>query len=155
MGIFKCFGCGFVGDVFTFLEKHDGMTFVEALEFLAEKTGVKLDRRVVDDRLQQAEKQIFEINHLAAEFYHYILTKHRVGQKARDYLKSRHINQSSIDTFFLGYSPNRWDNLFKFLTKKGYPAELIEQAGLAIKRIPNTEYRKVSNTKWEIRKKNR
>jgi len=62
-------------------------------------------------------------------------------EKARDYLKSRHINQSSIDTFFLGYSPNRWDNLFKFLTKKGYPAELIEQAGLAIKRIPNTEYR--------------
>jgi len=61
MGIFKCFGCGAVGDVFTFLEKHDGMTFVEALEFLAEKTGVKLERRVVDDRLQQVEKQIFEI----------------------------------------------------------------------------------------------
>lgn len=134
MGIYKCFGCNSAGDVFTFLEKHDGMTFVEALEFLAEKTGVKLDRRVVDDRLQQAEKQILEINHLAAEFYHYILIKHRVGQKARDYLKSRHISQSSIDTFCIGYSPNQWDNLFKFLVKKGYPAELIEQSGLAIRR---------------------
>ncbi|MEK7111494.1 MAG: DNA primase, partial [Patescibacteria group bacterium] len=132
MGIFKCFGCGAVGDVFTFLEKHDGMTFVEALEFLAEKTGVKLERRLVDDRLQQVEKQIFEINHLAAEFYHYILTKHKAGQKARDYLKSRHTTQSSIDTFCIGYSPNQWDNLFKFLTKKGYPVELIEQSGLAI-----------------------
>lgn len=132
MGIFKCFGCGAVGDVFSFLEKHDGMTFVEALEFLAEKTGVKLERRVVDDRLQQVEKQIFEINHLAAEFYHYILTKHKAGEKAREYLKSRHTSQSSIDTFCIGYSPNQWDNLFKFLTKKGYPAELIEQSGLAI-----------------------
>ena len=132
MGIFKCFGCGAVGDVFTFLEKHDGMTFVEALEFLAEKTGVKLERRVVDDRLQQVEKQIFEINHLAAEFYHYILTKHKAGEKAREYLKSRHISQSSIETFNIGYSPNQWDNLFKFLTKKGYPSELIEQSGLTI-----------------------
>lgn len=132
MGIFKCFGCGAVGDVFTFLEKHDGMTFVEALEFLAEKTGVKLERRVVDDRLQQIEKQIFEINHLAAEFYHYILTKHKAGSKARDYLKSRHTTQFSIEAFSIGYSPNQWDNLFKFLTKKGYPAELIEQSGLAI-----------------------
>lgn len=134
MGIFKCFGCGAVGDVFTFLEKHDGMTFVEALEFLAEKTGVKLERRVVDDRLQKIEKQIFEINHLAAEFYHYILTKHKVGEKARDYLKSRHISQSSIEAFSIGYSPNQWDNLFKFLAKKGYPSELIEQSGLAIRR---------------------
>ena len=134
MGIFKCFGCGTVGDVFTFLEKHDGMTFVEALEFLAEKTGVKLERRVVDDRLQQVEKQIFEINHLAAEFYHYILTKHKAGEKAREYLKSRHTTQSAIETFNIGYSPNQWDNLFKFLTKKGYPSELIEKAGLAIRR---------------------
>src|SRR3989339_455921 len=134
MGIFKCFGCGAVGDVFTFLEKHDGMTFVEALEFLAEKTGVKLERRVVDDRLQQVEKQIFEINHLAAEFYHYILTKHKAGEKAREYLKSRHTTQSAIETFNIGYSPNQWDNLFKFLTKKGYPSELIEQSGLAIRR---------------------
>lgn len=135
---FAVANCGSAGDVFTFLEKHDGMTFVEALEFLAEKTGVKLDRRVVDDRLQQAEKQIFEINHLAAEFYHYILTKHRVGQKARDYLKSRRIAQSAIETFNIGYSPNQWDNLFKFLIKKGYQAELIEQAGLAIRRTRST-----------------
>jgi len=141
MGIFKCFGCGSVGDVFTFLEKHDGMTFVEALEFLAEKTGVKLERRIVDDRLQQVEKQIFEINHLAAEFYHYILTKHKAGEKAREYLKSRHITQSSIDTFCIGYSPNQWDNLMKFLIKKGYQADLIEQAGLAIRKMTNDELR--------------
>ncbi|MBI5356688.1 toprim domain-containing protein [Candidatus Collierbacteria bacterium] len=147
MGIFKCFGCGAAGDVFTFLEKHDGMTFVEALEFLAEKTGVKLERRAVDDRLQQIEKQIFEINHLAAEFYHYILTKHKAGGKAREYLKSRYITKSAIETFCIGYSPNQWDNLFKFLTKKGYLPEHIEQSGLAIKRIPNTEYRILNKNK--------
>lgn len=133
IGIFKCFGCGASGDVFSFLEKYEGMNFVEALEYLAQKAGVKLERRHIDKHLDQIDKKIFEANHLAAEYYHYLLTKHQVGQKAREYLKNRRISQSSIDNFLLGYSLNRWDGLYKFLTKKGYEPQLLETAGLIVK----------------------
>lgn len=133
LGIFKCFGCGSSGDAFSFLEKYEGMNFIEALEYLAQKAGVKLEKRHVDKHLNQIDKKIFEANHLAAEYYHYLLTKHKVGQKARDYLKNRQIRQPAIDNFFLGYSLNRWDGLYKFLTKKGYEPGLLEQAGLIVK----------------------
>lgn len=134
LGIFKCFGCNSAGDVFTFLELHDGMTFVEALEFLAEKTGVRLERRFVDSRMEKVDRQILDVNHLAAEYFHFILTKHRVGQKAMGYLKSRKIFRPAIDQFFLGYSPHRWDSLLAYLTKKGYEPEILVQAGLVIPR---------------------
>lgn len=134
LGIFKCFGCGKSGDHFTFLQDYEGMNFVEALEYLAQKAGVKLERRHADKHLNQIDKKIFEVNHLAAEYYHYLLTKHQVGQKARDYLKNRQIREPAIDNFFLGYSLNRWDGLLAFLTKKGYEPSLLEQAGLIIRR---------------------
>ena len=147
LGIFKCFGCSKAGDAYTFLQEYEGMSFVEALEYLAEKTGVKLERRAVDRHTADTDKKIFEINHLAAEYFHYLLTKHKVGERGRAYLKSRAVSQASIENFFLGYAPDRWDNLFKFLTKKGYSPELLESAGLVIKRIPNAEYRMLNKNK--------
>lgn len=138
LGIFKCFGCGASGDVFSFLEKYEGMNFVEALEYLAQKAGVKLERRHIDRHQNQIDKKIFEANHLAAEYYHYLLTKHKVGERARDYLKNRQIREPAIENFFLGYSLNRWDGLYKFLTKKGYEPELLESAGLIVRSQPST-----------------
>lgn len=141
LGIFKCFGCGISGDVFTFLERYEGMTFPEALEYAAERVGVKLERRVIDARVASTDKAILEVNHLAAEYYHFLLTKHSVGEKARKYVKNRHIRSDAITHYTLGYALARWDGLLTFLTKKGYAPELLEQAGLVIKKIPNTEYR--------------
>src|SRR3990167_3764418 len=132
LGIFKCFGCGKSGDAFTFLQEYEGMSFVESLEYLAEKTGVKLERRAVDRHTADIDKKIFEINHLAAEYFHYLLTKHKVGERGREYLKSRAVTAAAIDNFFLGYAPDRWDSLFKFLAKKGYSPELLESAGLIV-----------------------
>ncbi len=151
LGIFKCFGCQKAGDAYTFLQEYEGMSFVEALEYLAEKTGVKLERRAVDRHTADTDKKIFEINHLAAEYFHYLLAKHKVGERGRKYLKSRGVTPAAIDNFFLGYAPDRWDNLFNFLTKKGYSPELLESAGLVIKRIPNAEYR-IPNTEWRDKK---
>ena len=134
LGIFKCFGCGKAGDAYTFLQEYEGMSFVEALEYLAEKTGVKLERRAVDRHTGDIDKKIFEVNHLAGEYFHYLLTKHKVGDRGRRYLNSRAVTATAIDNFFLGYAPDRWDNLFNFLTKKGYVPELLESAGLVIKK---------------------
>lgn len=145
IGIFKCFGCSVAGDAFTFLERYDGMTFVEALEHLAQRTGVKLERRVVDSRVAAMDKQILEANHLAAEYYHFLLTKHKVGKKASDYLRLRGVTKDSINQYLLGYSLQSWDGLLTFLTKKGYSPELLESAGLIINKSTHQRIKESKN----------
>jgi DNA primase len=129
---FHCFGCGKGGSVIDFVMEYEHVDFVEALESLAEKAGVKLERKIDDTPQGKTKTKILEVNHLASEFYHYILTTHKLGEKARQYLKERGVSDKTIKTFMLGYSPNSWDGLSKFLRKKGYDEKLLETAGLLI-----------------------
>jgi len=131
---FHCFGCGKGGDILAFVMEYDHVDFVEALEELAEVTGVKLSRRVGDTPEAKLKQKIFEVNHLASEYYQYILTKHKLGKKALDYLKNRGVSEKSVKTFALGYSPNSWDTLSAYLRKKGYDDALLATAGLTIGR---------------------
>ncbi len=132
--IYKCFGCGAGGSVFNFLMEMEGMTFGEALRFLAKKAGVKLKPYKPGPKEREREL-LFEINHLASEFYHYLLTKHRVGKRALQYTKTkRRISDKPVQLFRLGYAPDMWDGLIKFLVgKKEYKIEDLEKAGLVIK----------------------
>lgn len=130
---FHCFGCGKGGSVFDFVMLFDHVDFAEALETLAEKAGVKLERRFADTPESKMRQKILEVNHLASEYYHYLLTKHAVGEHARTYLKHRGVTDKSIETFSLGYSPNDWDGLSTYLKKKGYDDRLLETAGLVIR----------------------
>ncbi|MBM3209006.1 DNA primase [Candidatus Shapirobacteria bacterium] len=131
LGIFKCFGCGRGGSIFQFLMEFEKMDFGEALRFLAKRAGVKL----VSYRPagEEAEKEkLFQINHLASEFYHYLLLNHRVGQPALRYILGRGITRESITVFGIGYAPNLWDGLRRYLVgRKGYQPEDLERAGLA------------------------
>src|SRR3989344_7614227 len=86
---FHCFGCSKGGDVFTFVMEYDHVDFPEALEELASIAGVTLTRRITDTPQAKLKEKIFEVNHLASEYYHYVLTKHTLGARARDYLKHR------------------------------------------------------------------
>lgn len=137
--IFHCFGCGKGGSVVDFIMLYDHIDFLEALEDLAELAGVKLERRSFATPEDKIKQKLLEINHLASEFYHFLLTQHPVGEKARSYLKNRGVSDKSIKTFSLGYSPNSWEGVSKFLQKKGYTLPEIEQAGLVIK-SPNRYY---------------
>ncbi|MBI5619485.1 DNA primase [Candidatus Gottesmanbacteria bacterium] len=130
---YHCFGCGKGGDIFSFVMEYDHVDFPEALEELASQAGVTLTRRISDTPQAKLKEKILEVNHLAGEFYHYLLTQHKLGQNARDYLKNRGITDKSMKTFTLGYSPNSWDGILKFLKKKGYEEELLERAGLIIR----------------------
>ncbi len=132
--IYKCFGCGAGGNVFNFLMATEGMTFGEALRFLADKAGIKLQRYQPTGEEKQRDL-LLEINHLSSEYYHYLLITHPVGQPARDYLKKRKITGSSIKLFKLGYAPGMWDGLIKFLVdKKKYRIQDLEKAGLVLKK---------------------
>lgn len=130
--VWKCFGCGKGGSVIDFVMEYEHVDFVEALESLAEKAGVKLERHFTDTPQAKLKERIYQVNHLASEFYHYLLTKHALGEKARFYLKNRGVSDASIQTFSLGYSPNSWDGLMKYLHKKGYDDAVLEHAGLVI-----------------------
>ena len=92
--IYKCFGCGVSGDVFTFLQEYEGMDFYEALKLMAERVGVKL-KPISGKRKSQKEKY-FEINNLAKRFYKYVLLKHKKGEEALDYLKRKRRLKFSI-----------------------------------------------------------
>lgn len=131
---FHCFGCAKGGDIFTFVMEYDHVDFPEALEELASQAGVTLTRTMADTPQAKIKDKILEVNHLASEYYHYILTKHALGEHARQYLKNRGISEKSIKTFTLGYSPNSWDGLLKYLIKKGYDGKLLENAGLVIQK---------------------
>lgn len=130
--IFHCFGCGKGGTIFDFVMEYEHVDFTEALETLAEKAGVTLERRTSDTPEAKTKQKLYELNHLASEYFHYILTKHKLGEAARIYLKQRGISDKSIETFGLGYSPNSWDALSSFLKKKGYDKALLETAGLLV-----------------------
>ncbi len=129
---FHCFGCGKGGSVFDFVMLYDHVDFAEALETLADRAGVKLEHRPTDTPESQLKQKLYEANHLASEYYHYLLTKHKVGDAAREYLKRRGVSDKSIETFSLGYSANDWDGLLTYLHKKGYDDKLLETAGLVI-----------------------
>lgn len=130
---FHCFGCGKGGSIFDFIMLLDHLDFPEALETLADRAGVKLERRPADTPEGKIKQKLLEVNHLSSEYYQYLLTKHTVGEKAREYLKHRGVTDKSIKTFSLGYSPNDWDGLLTFLKKKGYDEALLETAGLVIR----------------------
>ena len=131
--IYKCFGCGKGGNIFNFLMEMEGISFGEALRTLAERAGVKL-QRYEPTKEEKVKDKLLEINHLTSEFYHFLLTKHSLGKKARDYLLKRGITRSTIKQFKIGYAPDGWRNLFDYLVKKKkYSPDLVEKAGLIIK----------------------
>ena len=131
--IFKCFGCNSGGDAYTFLQKMEGMEFGEALQHLADRVGVKL----VSYRptgAEQIKEKLVGINTLTGQVYHWLLTQQKTGKGALEYLKGRGITDEAIDKFKLGFAPNNWDFLTKFLVgKKKYAADDLNRVGLGVK----------------------
>ncbi len=130
--MYKCFGCGESGDVISFVEKIEGIEFVEALTMLADRVGVKLQFKGGEERSEK--DKLIEIHEWAANYYHYLLTKHKVGKAAAEYLAGRKVSKKLITEFRLGYSLAAWDGLYKYLTlKKKVEERLLQKTGLIIK----------------------
>ncbi|MCJ7805250.1 DNA primase [Patescibacteria group bacterium] len=128
--IFKCFGCGETGDVFSFLEKYEGMEFGEALRYLADRVGVKLAPLRFEDRGEK--ERLIEINSYASKFYHYVLLHHPAGKIALDYLtKERELKPATIEEFQLGFSPDAPGAIERLLvSKKKFAPSEVEKAGI-------------------------
>jgi DNA primase len=141
--IFHCFGCNTGGNIYTFLMKHDGLSFPEAVRFLARRYGIDLPARKMT---QAARKQITErerliaVNHQAAEFYHRCLFSSQYGKSAMTYLGKRGFTKSIIEAFKLGYAPRSWDSIHRYFLKKGISNQFIQKAGLIIRRKSQSGY---------------
>ncbi|HEV2339626.1 MAG TPA: DNA primase [Patescibacteria group bacterium] len=134
--IWHCFGgCGKGGDVFSFLMEYEHIEFPEALRILADKAGVKLIQKNFDSSSSSKKEMLYGINRLAAEFYHYLLTKHTLGKNALQYAtEKRHIKPQTLRTFLIGYAPTGSALTTYLIKKKGYTSQDLLDAGLAYKR---------------------
>jgi DNA primase len=131
--IYHCFGCGEGGDVFTFLMKAGHFSFPQAIEELAKRYGIKLPARELSatQKREMAKKEIlFQINQIAWEYFHDLLTQRREGGEGRRYLSQRGISQEVIGEHGLGYSTDRWDGLVQHLQEKKISLELAWELGL-------------------------
>lgn len=126
--IYKCFGCGKSGDIFTFLEEYEGMDFIESLEYLAEKANVTLTR---NPKSSGNKQKFIEMHSTVNNFYKYILSSHQLGAVAREYLANRGISEKTIKEFEIGYSPQNQEPYRKYVETKKYSTNDLDKAGLA------------------------
>lgn len=130
--IWRCFGCGEGGDIFNFLMKIENLDFPEALKILAQKAGVPLNYQSGQSR--EKDSRLYDLTSLASRYWHQVLLDSSQAAAARAYLKKRGVQAETIEDFRLGYAIDAWDNLFKFLIKKGFQEEEIFLAGLTVKK---------------------
>jgi DNA primase len=137
--IWHCFGCGEGGDVISFVQKIENMEFPEALKILAKRAGVTL--RYEDKSISNQKTKLLDILEAAARFYHYNLLKIPEAEGARKYLfEKRDLTEETVEKFFLGYAPNSWDSVIKFLLGKGFLEKDIFLSGLSVKKERGTGY---------------
>lgn len=129
--IWHCFSCGRGGDVFSFLIEYEHIEFPEALRILADKAGIILQNQKIDTGLTSKKEKIYSLNHLAAEFYHYLLTKHDLGKSALSYVLGRGIKPQTIETYLLGFSPHGASLVTYLQKKKHFTVDDMFEAGLA------------------------
>ena len=127
--IYKCFGCGKAGDVFTFVQEYNRIDFKDALEDLAKMAGIKLVRSTKISGEESIKKRLFEINRETAKFYNYILLKHELGKEALEYIKKRNISEETINKFLIGFAPPDSRLIINYLLKKGYKTEELYKTG--------------------------
>ena len=128
---YHCFGCGAHGDAIAFFMNHLKMSFVEAVEHLAERFQILLEREEVSGGEPRLNKKVLkEAMEKASEFYHYCLLHTKEGHRALQYLYDRGLNLDFVRTFRIGWAPDEIDLLMRFLRKERVSDEISEMVGL-------------------------
>lgn len=138
-GIFKCFGCGEGGDVFAFLQKAKGNDFIDTVRDLANRYGIRLVETVEEKQHYDRRAQFFSLNEAACNYFSQLLQDPVDGATARKYLEGRGISDEIITRFKLGFAPNSWDGLLRYLNSTMKVSEsTLEEAGLVRRRAEST-----------------
>ena len=128
--IFHCFGCRAGGSVFQFLMQYDHLTFPEAVERVASRYGIEVERQSAKNGEVGERESLYRINERAAANYHKILFGHPAGRRALDYLKSRKVNEELARRFLVGYAPPTGSGLLDVLRKEQLPVKDALRLGL-------------------------
>jgi DNA primase len=132
--LYYCFGCGEGGDAFKFVQQTEGLEFQEAVELLAERSGVRVEREEDDPKAEQRRRRrdrLLSLLDRAAAFYSKYFHESAEARKARDYLTSRGLSAEVLREFRVGYSPSAWDRMILGARQSGFSEEELMAAGLA------------------------
>ena len=129
-GFYHCFGCGESGDAIKFVQKQEGLTFIEAVKKLAGRCGVTIEER--EDPQAGLRKKLLALHAELAAFYHRCLNEAKEAQVARDYLKSRDLDGDVAESFQIGYAPVSSKAMLKWAEKYKYRPEDLEAAGVLL-----------------------
>ena len=134
--IFRCFGCGKGGDVFTFVKEYENLDFMDAVRRLAERARIPLemdnDPAVRDQR--SIKDQLLKLHEAITQRWQQCLAGEAAGQVARDYLERRGVHPDAVLEFRVGAAPEAWDDTVNWAKAKGFSPELCETAGLILRR---------------------
>jgi len=141
--IFHCFGCSAGGNVFSFLMKHHGISFPEAVKILAGKYGVEIDTGRMSPEMKQRlnlKEGLFRLNQRVMEQFALVLGEGPMAGEARSYLLNRGMKQETLDLFHLGYAQDSWDAMVSFLRRIKISRALAVQSGLVLPRKQTKGY---------------
>jgi DNA primase len=137
-GLYKCFGCGKGGNAVTFVMEHEGLTYPEALKWVAKKYGIAVEEREMtpeEERRNDDRESMMTLNSWAGEYFHKTLLNSDEGRSVGlSYLRSRGMSDAVIEKFALGYSPDKADAFSTAALAAGYKEEYLTATGLTIKR---------------------
>ena len=132
--VYYCFGCQASGDLFTFVQESEGVDFKGALELLADRYGVELQREQEDPReaeRRRVRERLLELLSRTAEYYQRYLWESKEAAHAREYLAGRGLGEEILREFRVGYSPSAWDTVLKASSRGGFSAKELYAVGLA------------------------
>jgi DNA primase len=141
--LYHCFGCGVGGDVIKFVEEKEGLGFAEAVELLADRYGVELEREREDPRAEakrQQRRRLEQLLERAATFYANYLWESQEAAKARDYLAARGLGEEALRGFGVGYAPSAWDKILVLGQRAGFRVEELRGVGLVQRGRGGGEY---------------
>jgi DNA primase len=141
--LYHCFGCGVGGDVIKFVEEKEGLGFTEAVEVLADRYGVELEREQEDPRAEarrQRRRRLEQLLDRAAAYYSNYLWESKEAAKAREYLGERGLREEVLRAFGVGYAPSAWDTILIRGQQAGFSVEELRAVGLAQRGRSGGEY---------------
>ncbi len=143
-GIFKDFSSGKGGDAVTFVMEHEGMSYIEAIRYLAKKYGVEIREDKPTEAYQAAQSEregLYILMNFAKSYYKDLLLNNEEGRSiGLSYFRERGFNDRTIEKFELGYALDGWEHFSKEAVSKGYNKELLEKTGLVVKKEDGSSY---------------
>jgi DNA primase len=140
--IFHCFGCHKGGDVFTFVKEYESIDFPEAVRRLAEraKIPIEYEHGAGEQQTRHIKDQLLQVHEQIAQRWQNALANEASGQLARDYLAKRGVPDEGVKLFRIGCAPDLWDDTVNWAKSKGYAPELVEKAGLILRKEGTDHY---------------